>query len=59
MHYIDISYDVWKVRIEQRKQTVLTDKTSAYYVDESLFAKFNSIFEAPNEEEIDVVYQCV
>ena len=59
LHYIDISYDVWKVRIEQRNQTVLTDKTSAYYVDESLFAKFNSIFEAPSEDEVDVVYQCV
>ena len=53
--YIDISYDVWKARIEQRNQTVLTDKTSAYYVDENLLAKFNSMFEAPSEDEIDVV----
>ena len=55
LHYIDISDDVWKTRIEQRNQTVLTDKTSAYYVDENLLAKFNSIFEIPSEAEIDVV----
>ena len=59
LHYIDISDDVWKARIEQRNQTVLTDKTSAYYVNENLFAKFSSIFEAPSEDEVDVVYQCV
>lgn len=55
LHYIDISDDVWKTRIEQRNQTVLTYKTSAYYVDENLLAKFNSIFEIPSEAEIDVV----
>ena len=52
LHYIDISDDVWKARTEQRNQTVLTGKTSAYYVDENLLAKFNSIFEAPSEDEI-------
>ena len=57
LHYIDISDDVWNARIEQRNQAVLTDKTSAYYVDENLLAKFNSIFEVPSEGEIDVVYQ--
>lgn len=56
-HYIDISDETWKARIEQRNQTVHTDKTSAYYVDESLLAKFNSIFETPSEDEIAVVYQ--
>ena len=51
-HYIDISDDAWKARIEQRNQTVLIDKTSAYYVDENLLAKFNSIFEVPSEDGI-------
>ncbi len=55
LHYIDISDDVCKARIEKRNKAVLTDKTSAYYVDENLLDKFNSIFEAPSEDEIDVV----
>lgn len=57
LYYIDIRDETWKARIEQRNQTVLTDKTSAYYVDENLLAKFNSMFEVPREDEIDVVYQ--
>lgn len=57
LHYIDISDEVWKARIEQRNKTVLTDKASAYYVDEVLLMKFNSIFEVPSEDEIDVVCQ--
>ena len=55
LHYIDISDNVWKARVEQRNRAVLTDKTSAYYVNENLLAKFNSIFEAPSEDEIEVV----
>ena len=59
LHYIDISDDVWKSRIDQRNKTVLTDETKAYYVDEALLAKFNSIFKAPSEDEVDVAYQGV
>ena len=55
LHYIDISDDVCKARIEKRNKAVLTDKTSAYYVDENLLDKFNSIFETPSEDEIYVV----
>ena len=55
LHYIDISDETWKARIEQRNKAVITDKKSAYYVDENLLAKCNSIFEAPSEDEIDVV----
>ena len=57
LHYIDISDETWKIRINQRNETVLTKKTTAYYVDENLLAKFNSMFETPSEDEIDVVYQ--
>jgi len=55
LHYIDISDETWKARIELINKAVITDKTSAYYVDENLLAKCNSIFEAPSEDEIDVV----
>lgn len=52
LHYIDINDDVWKSRIEQRNKTVISNETTAYYVDENLLVKFNSIFEAPSEDEI-------
>ena len=55
LHYIDINDDVWKTRIEQRNKAVLADETNAYYVDENLLAKFNSMFEVPSEDEIDDV----
>lgn len=56
-HYIDISDETWKNRLNKRNIAVLAEETSAYYVDKNLAAKFASIFEVPNEAEIDVVYQ--
>ena len=56
-HYIDISDETWKNRLNKRNIAVLAEETSAYYVDDNLAAKFASIFEVPNEAEIDVVYQ--
>mgnify|MGYP003303386906 CR=1 FL=1 len=54
-HYIDISDETWKSRLKKRNSEIAAEETSAYYVDENLLAKCNSIFEAPSEEEIDVV----
>ena len=54
LHYIDISDETWKSRLHKRNNAVLANETSAYYVDDNLAAKFNSIFEAPTEDEIDV-----
>ena len=53
-HYIDIPYHEWVRRIEKRNQEIAEGKTSGYYVDEGLFAKFESIFEIPTESEIAV-----
>ena len=36
---------------------MLAKETSAYYVDDNLAAKFASIFEVPNEDEIDIIYR--
>ena len=55
LHYIDISDETWKSRLHKRNNEVFANETSAYYVDDNLAAKFNSIFEAPTEDEIDVV----
>ena len=54
-HYIEISEETWQYRLNKRNNAVLTEETSAYYVDDKLAAKFASIFEVPSEDEIDVV----
>lgn len=58
LHYIDISNETWKYRLNKRNIAVLAGETSAYYVDENLAAKFASIFEVPSENEIDIIYKC-
>lgn len=55
LHYIDISDETWKYRLNKRNCAVLANETSAYYVDDNLAAKFISIFEVPSEDEIYVV----
>ena len=54
MHYIDTPEDVWRRNIELRNQAVLAGETSAYFVDEGLMQKIESLFETPAKEEIDV-----
>ena len=53
-HYIDVPDAVWHRNIEIRNQAVLDGKTDAYYVDEGLMLKLQSLFEAPDKTEIDV-----
>ena len=56
-HYIDISDETWHARLKKRNSEVLSETTSAYYIDDNLAEKFASIFEVPNDDEIDVVFQ--
>lgn len=53
-HCIDISDDIWHKRLEKRNRDVLNGTESAYFVDENLAAKFESRFEMPRPDEIDV-----
>ncbi len=55
-HYIDVSYDTWMDNIAKRNQAVLENRTSAYYIDDNLAKKFDSIFEEPERSEIDIWY---
>lgn len=55
LHYIDISDEVWRQRIEKRNALVKAGKTSAYYIDENLAKKFEEGFEPLTEDEIDVL----
>ena len=53
-HYIDVPDVVWYRNIALRNQAVLEGKTDAYYVDEGLLKKLQSLFEAPDKDEMDV-----
>lgn len=53
-HYIDISDEVWKSRLITRNKAVLSNEISAYFIDDNLAKKFNSIFERPSKDEIDL-----
>lgn len=57
LHYIDVSDEIWKYRLNKRNNAVLAEGTSAYYVDDNLATKFASIFEVPGEDEIDVIQE--
>ena len=54
LHYLDVNDTVWQARINQRNQSVVAGKTTAYMVDSALAAKFEAKFELPAKEEVDV-----
>ncbi len=54
LHYIDVSDEVWRERINKRNSAISNGRLDAYYIDENLAAKFGAIFEPPDDEEIDV-----
>ena len=54
LHYINVPDNVWNARINQRNQSVIDGKTTAYIVDSNLAAKFESKFEQPDVDEIDL-----
>ena len=53
-HYICISDEVWRERVKRRNHAVAAGETTAYPVDSNLAEKFRTLFEAPDEDEIDV-----
>ena len=55
IHYIDVSDDVWQLRIDKRNELVRQGKLSAYIVDEGLKDKVSSLFEVPDRSEADVI----
>lgn len=52
--YMDVDSAEWNRRIQERNQAVLDHESDAYYVDEGLAEKFESVFEIPSKDEIDV-----
>lgn len=57
-HYLDISDETWKARLDKRNLAVSEGEVNAYIVDENLAAKFDRIFQMPDMEEIDVWVEC-
>ena len=55
-HYIDVPNDVWRRNIELRNAAVLEGRSDAYFVDDGLMLKLQSLFETPDREEIDIWY---
>lgn len=53
-HCLDISDETWRARLKKRNDAVTAEETLAYFVDENLAAKFESRFEMPERDEIDV-----
>lgn len=55
LHYVSIDDAEWKRRIEKRNAEVSAGRSDAYFIDEGLAAKFQSLFEQPDEGEMDIV----
>ena len=54
-HYIDIDDEAWQRNIAERNAKVKSGNGgSDFYVDEGLLNKVNTIFEVPEQSEIDV-----
>ena len=54
IHFIDISDETWRERLDKRNRSIARGETIAYPVDDNLAAKFGAIFEMPQKDEIDV-----
>ncbi len=57
-HYMDVSDETWKERILNRNNAVSAGDNSAYFIDSNLAAKFETLFEAPDKNEMDVWIKC-
>ena len=54
--YIGISEAEWRLRLKKRNNAVLAGEISAYYVDEGLLRKAESLFEEPSAEEKGICF---
>lgn len=57
-HYVDVDDKTWKRNIDERNNRAQAGNGgSDFYVDEGLLNKCISLFEIPNEHELDVWYK--
>ena len=55
LHYLRVPDGIWRERIEKRNAEIEAGLTEAYTVDENLLKKFESFFEEPSPNEVDVI----
>lgn len=53
-HYIDVSDEVWKQRIQKRNEMVESGQANAYFLDDGLAKKVCSVFEIPERDKVDL-----
>ena len=57
IHYLRISPEEWERRIRKRNARQNEEEPPAYFVDEGLLRKVESLFEEPSDTEIDVLIE--
>ncbi len=57
MHYLRIGEEEWQRRIRGRNGQQDPQDPTAYYVDEGLLRKVETLFQEPDEAEIDVLVE--
>ena len=57
IHYLRISPEEWERRIRKRNARQNEEEPQAYFVDEGLLRKVESLFEEPSDTEIDVLIE--
>ena len=51
---LDISEDAWRARVAKRNAAIQAGEAQAYFVDEGLAAKFQALYERPEDGEVDL-----
>ncbi len=56
-HYVKVNDKTWLRNIDERNNRIIYgDGGSDYYLDDGLMIKFQSLWEEPDEKEIDILY---
>lgn len=56
-HYVKVNDKTWLKNIDERNNRIINgDGGSDYYLDDGLMIKLQSLWEEPDEKEIDILY---
>lgn len=54
-HYLNVDDETWKARIAKRNAKILRGESNDYFVDEGLMKKFETMFDEPDLNEMDII----
>ena len=54
LHYVEVSDEIWEIQLNKRNNEILNKETKAYYLEHIRALEFASMFNAPNDNEVDV-----